>query len=249
MYRYTYIFYFFCILISCSSDTKVDPQDENEISDAFKPQKVLFIGNSHTYFNQGVDFHLQEFALQGNLSFEPQIEKIAFGGYTLEQHLENELTLKMINEQEWDIVVLQENTFRAANEMEAALVAIPEFKAKLTANTKVFLFMTWAYEEEPNMLSTLKQTYERAATVIDGTIVPVGIAFDQAQEDISSTISLYNQDGVHPSPEGTFLAAGMFYRAIYEQNPVLNSYNAGFTLATATYLKELAKTSYENYAP
>ena len=97
------------------------------------------------------------------------------------------------------------------------------------------------------MLSAIKSTYENTAPLISGTIVPVGLAFQDIHNDPENVISLYDPDGIHPSLEGTLLASAMFYAAIYEKDPRLSNYNAGLTEEDATYLKEKAFETLQNY--
>jgi hypothetical protein len=64
----------------------------------------------------------------------------------------------------WDVVVLQENTFVAEQvlpETIDAIIALSEMV--ITKGAKVFLFMTWPYENEGNMLSEIRETYQNGS--------------------------------------------------------------------------------------
>ncbi|NNJ89222.1 MAG: hypothetical protein HKP53_07455 [Eudoraea sp.] len=239
---------FMCCL-GCSNSTETNLPDNNHTDTFFQPAQVLFIGNSHTNYNNGVSFHLRGFLNQADLPYTPVVEKMTMDGYTIQQHSENANTLAKMAERDWDIMVFQENTSEAANNPVDATIAIQELRFKVpNSETRLFLFMTWAYESMPGMLTTIKKTYEDTAPLVNGTIVPVGLAFQEIQNDPENLISLYDPDGIHPSLGGTFLASAMFYASIYEKDPRLNPYNADLTEEVAAYLKEKAYEVVQNYS-
>lgn len=249
--KITIVLLFSALLLSlgCSQSSETDPTDNNIVDAVFQPAQVLFIGNSHTNYNNGVSFHLQGFLNEMALPYSTVVEKMTMDGYTMQQHSENSNTLSKMNERDWDIIVFQENTSEAANNPMGATVGMQDLRFKISGSeTRLFLFMTWAYEAQPGMLSALKTTYENTAPLVSGTIVPVGIAFQNILDDSENVISLYNPDGIHPSLEGTFLASAMFYAAIYEEDPRLNNYTAGLSEEDVTYLKEKAFEALQNYS-
>tara|TARA_R110001592_G_scaffold111347_2_gene308325 strand:- start:2253 stop:2606 length:354 start_codon:yes stop_codon:yes gene_type:complete len=70
-------------------------------------KKVLFIGNSYTGVNN-LSLLVKNIALSmGDTMF---IDSNTPGGYTLKQHSTNATTLAKINSQQWDYVVLQEQS-------------------------------------------------------------------------------------------------------------------------------------------
>lgn len=155
-----------CFLLTSWSKKKetenIQIEEENVI--ALGKENILFIGNSHTYFNQGVSSHLEKFRVNDDLEFTPIIQEFAKGGYTLQDHLSDQGTLEKINERLWDVVVLQENTFVAEQvlpETIDAIIALSEMV--ITKGAKVFLFMTWPYENEGNMLSEIRETYQNGS--------------------------------------------------------------------------------------
>lgn len=67
-------------------------------------KRILFIGNSYTDLNGGLDTHL--------LGFAPNSEsaRMTPGGYTLQDHWQAASTLDAIRSGKWDLVVLQEQS-------------------------------------------------------------------------------------------------------------------------------------------
>lgn len=233
----------FCfLLISCSKSQETNnTQYEEEDAIVLGKENVLFIGNSHTYFNQGIPSHLAKFRANDNLEFTPIIQEFARGGYTLQDHLSDQGTLDKIKERSWDVLVLQENTFIAEQvlpETIEAMVALSEMV--IPKGTKVFLFVTWSYENEDHMLSGIRETYQNGSRATGGKLVPVGVEWQQINQNEEVSVNLYNPDGVHPSLEGTFYATAMFYKAIYGLPPSNNTYNAGLSDEVANYLKTKA---------
>ncbi len=236
--------FFVFLLFSCSSDNDDTIVSEKELEQNDREEfKILFIGNSHTYFNQGVNFHLQRYVEQSNLEIEPIIEESTFGGHSLKNHLETPTTLDKLKSKNWNVVVLQENSAVARDDRQNVVENIKTFNELiLTQGSETYLFMTWAYLEQPDMYFEIKNTYNEAVRAIRGTLVPVGTAFRTYLNNTNSDI-LYNADGFHPSMEGTFLASTMFYIKIFNQDPRANPYTAGLPNDMAETLKDLAWTT------
>ncbi len=223
---------------SCSKETSSEQPVENKEPIATSVREILFIGNSHTYYNSGVSFHLTEFQKNDDPSMEPFIKEATFSGYSLQDHLSNAGTLSKLEERSWEAIVLQENTFVAANDSEATIASIKAFQELLsTTGTRIYLFMTWPYKEEPQMYNAIKSTYEDAARATRAKIVPVGTVWRDIQADSEANIDLYDADGVHPNVLGTYLASALFYAEIFDKSPSSNPYNGGLDAETANYLK------------
>ncbi len=54
-------------------------------------------------------------------------------------------------------------------------------------------------------------------------MAPVGLAFQRALEE-RPDLDLYNDDGMHANPQGTYLTLAVLYATIFEQNPVGATY-------------------------
>lgn len=240
--RILFLLAFSLLLFDCNKEKDSEKvPDEKEAEVSIETEAVLFIGNSHTYFNSGIASHLASFRSLDNLDFTPIISEVAKGGYTLNDHLNDSETIDKINERSWDVMILQENSSVAAEELEETIeAAVALNDLVIRKGTKVLLFMTWPYEDEPQMLAAIKRTYTKSATAIDATIVPIGEDWGSINFENPHNINLYAEDGVHPSLEGTYFATAKFYRAIYDKLPSSNSYQAGLSPIVATYLKEQA---------
>lgn len=234
---------FTLLLSSCNAQIEdSNSAEDKEMEVGSDQETVLFIGNSHTYYNQGLATHLSEFRKNDDAESEPIIQEIARGGYTLEDHLNDQSSISKIKERDWDYIIFQENTSVAAETLESttnALIALADMVAQY--DTEILLFMTWPYKERPEMLNGITQTYEAGAKAINATVVPVGedwIAIDTGTE---IDVEFYDADGVHPTLEGTFYTSAKFYKAIYGEVPSQNPYTAGLPSVVADYLKRKAE--------
>ena len=199
-------------------------------------KRILFIGNSYTDLNGGLDTHL--------LGFAPNSEsaRIAPGGYTLQNHWEDANTLEAIRSGDWDVVVLQEQSQNSVtnyyNFFEYAQRLNEEIKK---AGAETVMFMTW---ERPDSVQygvtaqAVNNAYTALGQQLGIKVAPVGQAFSLASHE-RPDLKLYIEDG-HPTPEGTYLAACIFYGFIFEKSPVGNSYGGDISNADKTYLQGIA---------
>ncbi len=191
-----------------------------------KDCNLLFIGNSFTFYNDGVDYHLKNM-VQADVSDDStnyDIQKIAVSSYTLEEHFQDALTLAKIKSKTWTTVVLQEQSTRPINNPALFL----EFAGKLDAEiksmgAKTALFMTWATKADPTDIDQLASAYVSTGKALNAQVVPVGKVWDYFAKNYPE-INLYYTDNKHPALAGTYLIACVFYYSLLGKNPTLNGY-------------------------
>ena len=229
-------FIWFCclLLLACSKSDDSEIQVDMS-SDEIIAKKILFIGNSHTQYNGGLDLHLRGFTSDAEIP--TLITAQAISGFTLEDHLNLPATLDLIASEAWDIIVLQENTSRAAYEPSEMLESIEAFKTLFgQSGSEVYLFQTWAYENIPEMNALLTNVYNQAVTTSGFKLLSVGSLWVQFHSQQS--LSLYNDDGVHPNLLGTYLNAAIFYKKFFGATDLDTvNYNATLDLEQATIVK------------
>lgn len=182
-------------------------QGENE-------KKVLFIGNSYTYFwNLPQQFNLMAEAKNENYF---AIQSTA-GGVNWSQHWRGEksLTTKQILErQKFDIVVLQNHSMASIERPDSMMHYGQKFSKLIKKNGgEVYLYMTWSREWDPFMINTIAEKYTELGKMLNATVVPVGLAWQKARE-LRAGFPLYFDDGSHQSALGTYLTACVFYKVI-----------------------------------
>ncbi len=208
---------------------------------AFNPSsRVLFIGNSFTDFNGGVDQVLK--------GLEPSIdaERIAPGGYALEDHWNSRQAVTRIHAQKWNFVVLQDQS----QEPVTAPAKFSEYAGKFAneiaqSGAQPILFMTW---ERPDSLQYgvttqgLANAYYAVGNRYNMKVAPVGLAFARAIAE-KPGLRLYVQDG-HPTVEGTYLSACVFYATLFGKSPVsINYAPLGISSEERDFLQKVAAQS------
>src|SRR5262249_23463003 len=144
-------------------------------------------------------------------------------------HWEGSAAHEALNSQTWDYVVLQDQStlgtkFYFAGDVRVGGDEIFRPYARLWANeirkhhaTPVF-YLTWARRNTPEDQSKLNYAYMRTAKATHSLVAPVGLAWAQVRQT-DPAIDLYYEDGSHPSPAGSYLAACAIYAAIFNSNP------------------------------
>lgn len=219
---------------------------------------VLFVGNSYTYVND-LPNTLRQLAL--SLGDTMTVASSAPGGYTLFQHSTYAPTVTAINSQPWDFVVLQEQSLLGALPVEVTTTelgasALAELIEENWECTYPVFYMTWGRQNGDaqncasfpfmctynGMQQGLRSNYIALAEGNDGYAAPVGAAWKTVRDN-HPTINLYDADGSHPSPAGTYLAACVFYCTLYQQSCVSADFNGSIDAATASILRGIASAT------
>jgi len=206
------------------------------------PERVLFVGNSFTYFNNSLHGHYRNLAAAADPTGNAArfTKAMTISGEELANH-EGGLR-QMLKVYGWDAVILQGHSLEAVDEeRRPGLEAAAEQFAGLIRDegAKPVIFMTWAYRDRPNMTATLDAVYTALGKRLGVMVAPVGLAFAGAIETIPG-VNLFDPDGFHPSREGTYLAACVFYAVLREESPIGNPYTAGLDEKRALELQRTA---------
>ena len=202
------------------------------------PASVLFVGNSFSFYNNGVHNHYREFVESAGGEVETRMSAISGG--RLHEHVPAATSLAVAAE--WDVIVFQAHSLETfGDDQAAAFHSGMEKLAEIARDNDATpaLFMTWAYKSEPDMTPTLEREYRRAAAANDAVFVPVGSAFARAVEQ-RPELALRMDDDKHPTLAGTYLAACMFYAVLNDESPVGLAYTAGLEPDEALFLQRIA---------
>lgn len=168
--------------------------------------RVLFVGNSHTYFN---DMPALFARMCGELTGErPEVTMLAYSGRSLAWHREEYFALRFaLLRGAYDYCVIQQQAhpFPGEEVTEAGLRPILELCGK--GGAQPVLFMTWAEKAKPENAGPMIACYRRLAERYGALLAPVGELFERFR---GSDVALYWQDGEHASPYGSYLAALAF---------------------------------------
>ncbi len=171
-----------------------------------KELKVLFIGNSYTYYHELPAVMAR---LGADAGWTVEAKHHTGGGYSLLRHVEEKKVFGVIAEKDWDFVVLQDHSMRPQKYPGKLYAAARILDEKIRAQgARTVFYMTWAREYDPGMIRALTDVYGRAARELDAVLVPVGKAWADAVK--RTEVDLYTDDGSHPNQHGTYLTALMF---------------------------------------
>ncbi len=209
------------------------------------PLRVLFIGNSYTAYNDVPG----EFAALMQAGGHPvEVRESVNGGWSLSMHLMHDETLDRIAEGGWDYVVLQEQS-AVTNPEVVMYPAVRQLDQKIRGvGSETVLFMTWGrrdglaaagYPDYASLQTRITANYLAIAEELDLIVAPVGIAWRSALA-ADPDLDLWAGDGSHPSRQGAYLAACVFYAVMSGQSPEGLEYKAGLTDETARSLQRLA---------
>lgn len=199
--------------------------------------RVLFIGNSYTSVND-----LPEMTRQLALSLGDTliVANSSPGGYTFQQHTANAATQGLIDQGNWDFVVLQEQSQLpsfppsqvAAECLPYAQALVDTIRAHSPCAEPVF-YMTWGRQNGDaqncaswppvctyeGMQQQLRQSYLQMAQDNNAACAPAGMAWKRMREEFPA-INLYSSDGSHPSVAGTYLVACTMYSTFFRSSTV-----------------------------
>lgn len=214
--------------------------------------RVLFIGNSYTYENDLPNTFAQLARAAGH---QVATDVVASGGATLADAVASSATSDKLQGSAWSYVVLQEQSeipaiaqFREQQMYPAARSLVARIQA---AGATPILFMTWAHRDGwpedglPDYASMQRQidvAYVTIAQQLGVPEAPVGYAWSAAHRT-DPTLALWQDDGSHPTTAGTYLAACVFYAAIFHQSPTGISWVDGLSGQSAQLLQATATTA------
>lgn len=225
-------------------------------SEDARPLRVLFIGNSLTFYND-LPTRTAEIALQDTLLRYPEAQSVTQGGATLGQLWVYTTARQQIETQRWDYVVLQEASAAILEYPETTEAYVRRFDTTArAAGARTVLFLTWTYGDAPQLQDSVTHVYQRIAQHVGTLVAPVGVAWQEALRQ-RPTLPLYLPDLIHPAPVGTYLAACTMFAALYRHSPTglagLVAYGdtseVALDSATATLLQSAAWQAAQPYLP
>jgi hypothetical protein len=205
------------------------------------PVHVLFIGNSHTERHGGMDWLVGNFVAAEEPARPFDAERQTASGVTLEYHYHNGAP-ERIREGDWDVVVLQEYlpglpTHTAEPFVEYATLLDEEIRA---AGARTVLYMTWPQGKyDWAGLDDFVAAYRLVSLQLGAAVAPVGVAMELAREERPDLV-LIDEDEIHASWAGAYLAAATIYATLFGQSPEGNDFTFGVSDEDAAFLQRIA---------
>lgn len=223
------------------------------------PTRVLFVGNSFSFYNNGIHNHLGSL-IRSTGEWKRQQNRLrlsTLSGGHINEHSANLGALLKDPAQSWHAIVLQghSNEPISVKKNKQFVLATADVVQQIKAEgIQPILFMTWGYKGQPTMGIDLANVYTKLANKLDVLVVPVGLAFARA-EAVLSNIELfvpdvmgvdsenkltYRKDWKHPSEAGTYLAACVFYATLHQRSPEGIVFTGKLHKETALALQKLS---------
>jgi hypothetical protein len=180
--------------------------------------KVLFIGNSLTYEND-LPRTVAQLALSAGLQ-QCYCYQIAYPNYALEDHYDNRVAVRALEDESWDFVVMQQGPSALASSRANLILWAGYFGELIDENgAQAIMYGVWPELDRASEFPNVTESYRLAAESIGGLLAPAGEAWQFAWA-ADSTLPLYSFDDFHPPTMGTYLAALTVFQRIYSHSPV-----------------------------
>ena len=222
------------------------------------PQRVLFLGNSYTYVNNLPTLIANiAHANKDTLYYDSNL----IGGFTFNNHFNDPTSKAKIALGNWDYVVLQAQSQEPSFSPAQVNAQTLPYAVRLDSLIYVadpcavpVLYETWGRKNGDasncafyppvctytGMQNRLRDSYKLFTDTTKGIMAPVGEAFRSCIAQ-SPTLNLYAADESHPSLEGSYLAAAVFYEVLFKRSVVSNTYNPGLSgTTTLAFLQQVA---------
>ena len=246
--------------LACSLDTSAPEADGPEPNDFM----VLFIGSSYFDANDLPGIFEQIATEAGKQVY---VRREVLSGYYLDYFAQSANTEAVIQEREWDYVVLQGGCQNAAYPETHHLItpnsgyhpvypALSTLQAKVEANhtnTQMVYMMPWAFEDGMTWIEGQTDTYDDMqqeiydntlawADTLGLTVAPVGWAWRAVLREDPPQHYLHLPDWNHPNLRGTYLSALVIFTTLFVESVEDVAYHGGLDEPEARHLQEVATT-------
>jgi hypothetical protein len=203
------VFMAFLAVTSCGcSNAPVEPPPGTRPA----TYRVLFIGNSLTYFND-LPGTVAGLARSANITIH--VASVARPNLALIDHVEGSSNaLEVIRQEDWNYVVLQQGPSALPLSRDTLVLATQMLATRIqAAGARTALLMVWPESSRFAVFDDVRDSYRAAAADVGGLFLPAGEAWRTAWA-ADPHLPLYGPDGYHPSELGTYLVALVVYEEI-----------------------------------
>ena len=211
------------------------------------PRRILFIGNSLTYSNDGVYTHLQKMTASAAQPIEITADKAVVGGQYFKTLWEQFPEPRRAIANGHDVVVLQEvlPETTVADFKKYAPLFVGEIRK---TGARPVLLMAWAYKRLGWISAEqIAQAHREVGKELGVDVAPVGLAWERVRKE-RPDVNLFAPDLEHPSIYGTYLETLVVYASVFRRSPVDTKYlPVGVTPEAGAFLRKVAWESVEAY--
>lgn len=174
--------------------------------------KVLFIGNSHTYYNDMPHLFAEIAAYNG---VELEVTMLTKGGMGFDYHVKEQQVRFNILYGKYDYIVLQHvaHPMGDLQVMKEAAVTLSQWIAQ--TSSKALLYMTWTKKMDgAEAQPAMAKPYREIGALLHYPVAPVGEVWWRYHE-AHPEVELYFTDERHASREGSLLAAYTIFETMF----------------------------------
>lgn len=189
--------------------------------------KVLFVGNSHTFFNDMPELFAR--FVEKTTGEKPEITMLAYGGRGYRWHRKEYTALRFnLMYGGYDYAVLQQSAHPYPEIEETLDYGKDIIGLCRRCGVKPVVFMTWAEKRFPENQQKMIDTCTKLAEENDALLAPIGKVWQKVQNE-NEDIDLYFADGEHAGPYGDFLIAAVICRLLAgDVSPSVSGYGLDF---------------------
>ena len=203
-------------LVACGFPTESNG-GQDPVPDPSATVRILFIGNSLTYYNQ---MPAMVKALADSLGITGvQTAEVAKPDYALEDHWNDGQAKRVIEKGGWHWVVMQQGPSAVLANRANLRAWVQTFAPLIRAKGgEPALYQPWPQLVNFSDFDASAESYRLAAEDVNGRLLAAGNAWRAAWAD-DPTLPLYDPDGLHPSIPGSYSVAltvvgGIFRRSV-----------------------------------
>ncbi|CAI8383637.1 MAG: Uncharacterised protein [Flavobacteriales bacterium] len=195
--------------------------NQNPYSNSHIPinQKVLFIGNSFTFY-WNLPSQVEQMSIESGLNFD--VNHISIPSAKLRDHWNNPNLKLLLKNETFDHIIIQEHSTYPLSNPDDTKVYFDLIRSLIPPKTQIHFFSTWMYPtiEKFNTMNLEYPIEESIKLIVSKTntkIIPVGRAFKLFKARYPK-FNLLMEDNKHPNPNGTYLASCVIYSHITGQS-------------------------------
>lgn len=227
------------------------------INKAIDSTKVLFIGNSITYFND-MPFLFRNIA--NNKGKNVSVTMYAPGGTGIVNHYQDPNVYSLIDNGNWDYIILQPGSGESAGASWPVDTTIYRTRILLDSIysrnecTKVFLYeipygvpSSTEYATYFSVQTMFRDSITKMSDSLNIPLVPAGECA-RAHYSVAQDLMLHNSyNDIHPSIYGSYLVAASFYTSIFRDSVQGCSFYSSIGSSLAQEFHEIADSIVLNY--
>ena len=255
------------IALLCALAGPAAAQEKPKVTKIDLPKATVFIGNSFFYYNNSMhsivlnllraadpankeSYRSTSITISGS-GFDWQDIDVYFrpnavGRYTFDDN--NNIVFNKPGKLFDAAIMMDCSQCPVHPDLKGIFVEYAKKNAEITRKhgTEPIFFMSWAYQDKPEMTRQLADAYTKAGNDNNALVIPAGLAFAKAIAK-KPDLNLYQPDKRHPSPAGSYLAASTVYAALTGKSPVGNSFHGMVDKDLAAFLQGVAWETAQDY--